>query len=165
MKEELEHKRIGLGTLATRLVIEGFIVFSSYILTWRKCFDSSGFATTTEFIFFMVVSYIIPSVVLLYIPKTVSFIAPELKLVTISSKTTSQLFLTIYNPLLTALHIAVSSFEFNETILLVVTTLLRYGANHASDNLENSNSTQPRFTCCQHVTGGTHLVWSKIAIL
>ena len=71
-------------------------MFSSYILTWRKCFDSSGFATTTEFIFFMVVSYIIPSVLLLYIPKTVSFIAPELKLVTISSKTTSQLFLALF---------------------------------------------------------------------
>ena len=71
-------------------------MFSSYILTWRKCFDSSGFATTTEFIFFMVVSYIIPSVLLLYIPKTVSFIAPELKLITISSKTTSQLFLALF---------------------------------------------------------------------
>ncbi len=71
-------------------------MFSSYIRTWRKCFDSNSFATTTEFIFFMVVSYIIPSVLLLYIPKTVSFIAPEIKLVTISSKTTSQLFLALF---------------------------------------------------------------------
>ena len=72
------------------------MLFSSYIRTWRKCLNSSGNASAKEFIFFMVVAYIIPSIVLLYIPKTISTIAPGIIATGFTGKIVSLIFLVIF---------------------------------------------------------------------